>query len=107
MVLDRLIGRIQDPDSTTSKELFARANEISQKLKIKPSVALDLLLGNYGLHKTPKIRFCQHDQSTTSHDSDEPQINSYQDALRRRRRRCGRQNDRFTHLSRKGLILST
>lgn len=75
------MGRIQDPNSTTGKELFARANEISQKLKIKPSVALDLLLGNYGLHKTPKIRFCQHDQSTTSHDSDEPQINSYQDTL--------------------------
>lgn len=81
--LDRLMGRIQDPDSTTGKELLARANEASQKLEIKPSIALDLLLGNYGLHKTPKVRFCQHSQNvnTATQDSNVPQINSYQDAL--------------------------
>lgn len=75
--LDRLIGKIQDPHSATGKELLARASEISQKLKIRQSVAVDLLLGNYGIHKFPKVRFCQHNTSHISTDS----IISYQSAL--------------------------
>ena len=75
--LDRLMGKIQDPHSTTGKGLLTRADEISHKLKIKQSIAVDLLLGNYGVHKFPKVRFCQHNTNRIPTDS----INSYQSAL--------------------------
>ena len=71
------MGKIQDPHSTTGKELLTRADEISHKLKIKQSIVVDLLLRNYGVHKFPKVRFCQHNTNRIPTDS----INSYQSAL--------------------------